>query len=358
MFTLCLSLRRGGGGLFIIIIHFILAYLWPTNTSYRRWCAPFHLLPSLSHTRPQVINWRKHLNVPTELRFEELDIRIKPEVKNIIERLCCGADERLGKFGAEEIKSHLFFKSIDFEKGLRNQEAPYKPTIRYPTDTSNFDVDDSQGSSDDDCDGLTKFTEDAFMDRFKSKAGHGFFEFTFRRFFDASGQGGTCPALKGAGNALANNNYNNNNNNNNQSPSPNEEDVESVSNDVKLNAPPPPPNIYNGHQATTEEFSGSAKATPVVTSEDGGNNNNPPNGTIRVQLINKGGGGATVMSTATTKTTENGIDKLKIKVNGDNTTTSILVGATSTTANTPKTIAEINGTIPVNFKLSYLIIWF
>lgn len=96
--------------------------------------------------------------------------------------MCCGAEERLGK-SASEIKAHPFFKSIDFEKGLRTQPAPYLPKIQNPYDTSNFDPVDPEklrpsGStdstkSDDILDGNNPF--------------HGFFEFTFRRFFDDGG---------------------------------------------------------------------------------------------------------------------------------------------------------------------------
>lgn len=78
----------------------------------------------------------------------------------------------------EEVKSHEFFRGIDFAD-MRKQKAPYIPEIKHPTDTSNFDpVDpdklrsnDSNLSSGDDID-------------LNDRQFHGFFEFTFRRFFD------------------------------------------------------------------------------------------------------------------------------------------------------------------------------
>lgn len=100
----------------------------------------------------------------------------------MILKLCCSADKRLGK-NASEVKSHPFFKDIDFEKGLRRQPAPHKPRIEYPTDTSNFDPidpDKLRNSA-----SLDSSTSDELLDN--SKLFHGFFEFTFRRFFDDGG---------------------------------------------------------------------------------------------------------------------------------------------------------------------------
>lgn len=95
----------------------------------------------------------------------------------MILKLCCGADRRLGK-NADEVKAHPFFKSIDFGKNLRTQKAPYVPKIEHPTDTSNFDPvdpDKMHNSAD-------SWGSDDFADT--GKPHHGFFEFTFRRFFD------------------------------------------------------------------------------------------------------------------------------------------------------------------------------
>lgn len=104
----------------------------------------------------------------------------------MILKLCCGADKRLGK-NASEVKSHPFFKDIDFEKGLRRQPAPHIPRIEYPTDTSNFDPVDPEklrnsGSIDSTTSGELLVNSEPF---------HGFFEFTFRRFFDDGG----CPVF-------------------------------------------------------------------------------------------------------------------------------------------------------------------
>lgn len=90
-------------------------------------------------------------------------------------RLCSSADKRLGK-KADEVKAHDFFKGVDFAD-MRRQKAPYIPKIEHPTDTSNFDpIDPDKLRSD------SNISADDFND--SDKPFHGFFEFTFRRFFD------------------------------------------------------------------------------------------------------------------------------------------------------------------------------
>lgn len=44
----------------------------------------------------------------------------------------------MGRNGVGEIKSHPFFKGVDW-RNLRNTRSPYKPPIKSATDTSNFD---------------------------------------------------------------------------------------------------------------------------------------------------------------------------------------------------------------------------
>lgn len=131
--------------------------------------------------------------------------RLSDEVIKLIEQLCCDESERLGRNGAEEIKRHAFFKQIDFSENLREQPAPYVPEIKFDTDTSNFDPvspDRLHSIDADDCISMNCFNE--FGDKMtnldhrnnnnnnngKNKAksshpDHAFFEFTFRRFFDA-----------------------------------------------------------------------------------------------------------------------------------------------------------------------------
>uniref|UniRef100_A0A182T7W7 non-specific serine/threonine protein kinase n=1 Tax=Anopheles maculatus TaxID=74869 RepID=A0A182T7W7_9DIPT len=92
---------------------------------------PPFLANTAEETQIKVINWRQTLRIPAEAQ-------LTPEAKDIILRLCKNEDERIGR-NVDEIKSHPFFRTIDFSKDLRSQQALYEPKIKYPTDTSNFD---------------------------------------------------------------------------------------------------------------------------------------------------------------------------------------------------------------------------
>ncbi|XP_005187820.1 serine/threonine-protein kinase Warts [Musca domestica] len=119
-------------------------------------------------TQQKVINWEKTLHIPPQAK-------LLPEAQDLILRLCTSADKRLGK-KAEEVKAHDYFKGVDFAD-MRRQIAPYIPKIEHPTDTSNFDpIDPDKLRSD------SNMSGDEFND--SDKPFHGFFEFTFRRFFD------------------------------------------------------------------------------------------------------------------------------------------------------------------------------
>ncbi|XP_066149690.1 serine/threonine-protein kinase Warts [Euwallacea fornicatus] len=136
---------------------------------------PPFLANTPAETQYKVINWETTLQIPKQANLTS-------EATDLILKLCCSSDKRLGK-NANEIKNHPFFKEIDFEKGLRRQPAPYKPRIDYPTDTSNFDpIDPDRLRNSTSIDSSN--SEDAAD---KSKLFHGFFEFTFRRFFDDGG---------------------------------------------------------------------------------------------------------------------------------------------------------------------------
>ena len=50
----------------------------------------------------------------------------------------CDANNRLGAKGVHEIKSHPFFRNINWES-LWNQKSPFLPNIRNDDDCSRFD---------------------------------------------------------------------------------------------------------------------------------------------------------------------------------------------------------------------------
>ncbi|PWA15595.1 hypothetical protein CCH79_00018475 [Gambusia affinis] len=144
---------------------------------------PPFLAPTPTETQIKVINWESTLQVPPQ-------VKLSPESVDIIGRLCCSAEERLGANGSCEIKAHPFFSEVDFSSNLRQQPAPYRPKIAHPMDTSNFDPVEEEGGP-----GAWSDSGDSTraMDMLCSPHGkhpeHAFYEFTFRRFFDDNG----CP---------------------------------------------------------------------------------------------------------------------------------------------------------------------
>ncbi|KAF2304323.1 hypothetical protein GH714_029914 [Hevea brasiliensis] len=78
----------------------------------------------------KIVHWRNHL------RFPE-DARLSPEAKDLICRLLCDVDHRLGTGGAQQIKAHPWFKDILWDK-LYEMEAAFKPEVNGELDTQNF----------------------------------------------------------------------------------------------------------------------------------------------------------------------------------------------------------------------------
>ncbi|XP_054163107.1 LOW QUALITY PROTEIN: serine/threonine-protein kinase Warts-like [Oppia nitens] len=168
-------------------------------------------------TQNKVIHWDKTLRIPKDRNFS-------PASTDLIVKLCCGPEDRLGRNGADEIKRHSFFDGIVFDGDLRKQPAPYIPEIKHETDTSNFDeIDDKLYSngmtngggggggclSRDDYNYINQMNGNNNSYDNSKHPEHAFFEFTFRRFFDAGGQ--AYPIKLRDSNNMVNNNSNNNN---------------------------------------------------------------------------------------------------------------------------------------------------
>ncbi|KAJ4708690.1 Serine/threonine-protein kinase [Melia azedarach] len=78
----------------------------------------------------KIVHWRNHLKFPEEAR-------LTPEAKDLICRLLCDVEHRLGTLGADQIKAHPWFKDIVWDK-LYELEAAYKPEVNGELDTQNF----------------------------------------------------------------------------------------------------------------------------------------------------------------------------------------------------------------------------
>ncbi|KAK8566786.1 hypothetical protein V6N13_002471 [Hibiscus sabdariffa] len=78
----------------------------------------------------KIVHWKNHLKFPEEAR-------LTPEAKDLICKLLCDVDHRLGTSGADQIKAHPWFKSTQWDK-LYEMDAAFKPHVEGELDTQNF----------------------------------------------------------------------------------------------------------------------------------------------------------------------------------------------------------------------------
>ncbi|XP_009776054.1 uncharacterized protein LOC107794356 isoform X1 [Nicotiana tabacum] len=82
-------------------------------------------------TARKIISWRTCLKFPEEPKVSD-------EAKDLICRLLCDVESRLGTGGVEEIKAHPWFKGVNWDI-LYEMEAAYKPIVTGELDTQNFE---------------------------------------------------------------------------------------------------------------------------------------------------------------------------------------------------------------------------
>ncbi|CAI0386153.1 unnamed protein product [Linum tenue] len=91
---------------------------------------PFYSDDPMSTCR-KIVNWKTHLKFPEEAR-------LSPEAKDLISKLLCNVNQRLGTNGADEIKEHPFFNGVDWDN-IYHMEAAFTPEVNDELDTQNFE---------------------------------------------------------------------------------------------------------------------------------------------------------------------------------------------------------------------------
>lgn len=84
-----------------------------------------------TETCKKILNWKSYLKFPPECN-------ISNESKDLIRRLVCDLDKRLGYNGADEIKRHPFFRGIDWSD-LKSIRPYFIPDLKHEADTRHFD---------------------------------------------------------------------------------------------------------------------------------------------------------------------------------------------------------------------------
>jgi len=83
-------------------------------------------------TYRKVMNWRNSLGFPIEIPITE-------EAKDLIKKLICDKEDRLGNQSIHQIKNHPFFHNVDWST-IRDRPAAIRVDVRGLTDTSNFET--------------------------------------------------------------------------------------------------------------------------------------------------------------------------------------------------------------------------
>ncbi|GJZ92508.1 retrovirus-related pol polyprotein from transposon opus, partial [Tanacetum coccineum] len=91
---------------------------------------PFYFDDPMSTCR-KIVNWKMHLKFPEEAR-------LLLKAKDLISKLLCNVNQRLGSKGADEIKAHSWFRGIDWDK-FYQMEAAFLSEVNDELDTQNFE---------------------------------------------------------------------------------------------------------------------------------------------------------------------------------------------------------------------------
>ncbi|KAJ6852024.1 serine/threonine-protein kinase tricorner-like [Iris pallida] len=86
----------------------------------------------------KIVNWRTHLKFPEEAK-------LSAEAKDLVSKLLCNVDQRLGTNGANEIKAHPWFEGVEWDR-LYEMEAAFIPEVTDELDTQNFEKFEESGN--------------------------------------------------------------------------------------------------------------------------------------------------------------------------------------------------------------------
>ena len=81
----------------------------------------------------RIIDFKKYLQFPPE-------IKLSKEAEDLIKQLINDSNNRLGKNGSDEIKSHPFFNGVDWENIRTTMKPPFIPDIKDDADTKYFET--------------------------------------------------------------------------------------------------------------------------------------------------------------------------------------------------------------------------
>jgi serine/threonine kinase 38 len=87
---------------------------------------------SSTETCKKILDWKNYLEIKPE-------INISKEAVDILKKLINDPEKRLGRNGAEEIKSHPYFKNIDWQHIKETLIPPFIPELSGPYDSTYFD---------------------------------------------------------------------------------------------------------------------------------------------------------------------------------------------------------------------------
>ncbi|KAJ1963643.1 hypothetical protein IWQ62_003154 [Dispira parvispora] len=115
--------------------------------------------PFYSESIPET--YAKIMTYQISLEFDDEINAVSVHAKDLIQRLLCEQDQRLGRDGVADIMAHPFFEGLDWAT-MRQVTPPFLPDIKAPDDTSYFSPNDED--SDDNTLGFHTLSRNTFRE--------------------------------------------------------------------------------------------------------------------------------------------------------------------------------------------------